>query len=277
VSENIVLLKRRIATARNIAQVARAMEMISASKIRKAKETVALNKPYAREIVDLTTRILRQTDRRDFTHPYLSSSPDKGTLLLVISPDKGLCGALNSNLARKYAETAGEGITMIALGKKARTFCRASGCSLAGELTIGTTLPPYSIVYRLIEIINAEYNSGNVSSFKILYTDFVSLYSQVPTVFNVLPIDIPSSGGDLPYVFEPDSEEVLRVLLPYYLEVVLYETIIEAFTSEHAARMMAMNNAKTNANEMDSYLTLLYNKSRQEKITNELQVLANYV
>jgi F-type H+-transporting ATPase subunit gamma len=279
-AENLLMLKRRIKAAKNIAQVARAMEMVSASKIRRAREALELNKPYAQKITELTFRILAQTEQaeqREYSHPYVTGNESKNTLVLVVSTDKGLCGSLNTNLARTYHEIEAENVLVIALGKKARHFCRGSECSIVAEYDTGTVIPQYSIVYKIIEVINHEFLSGNASSFKILFSEFASMYVQTPSLLPVLPIEAPADAERLPYVFEPKRDEILAELLPYYLEVVLYETILEAFTSEQAARMMAMNNAKTNALEMSDYLTLVYNKSRQEKITNELQVLANYV
>jgi F-type H+-transporting ATPase subunit gamma len=165
---------------------------------------------------------------------------------------------------------------VIALGKIARQFCRGTQCGILHAENFGTSIPPYSIVYTLIEIVLREFLSASVSSFQILYNEFESVYTQTPRLLPVLPIRPEAPKNDIEYVFEPGYASMLEELLPYYLEVVLYETIIEAFTSEQAARMMAMNNAKTNAREIAEYLTLLYNKSRQEKITDELQVLANY-
>ncbi len=275
-SENLQALKRRIRSARNIAQVARAMEMISASKIRKAKETVTLNKPYAQKITALAMRMLSFAAEHDFTHPYVRGNDSEKHLLLVVSSDKGLCGSLNTNLERKFLGIASGFTEMIALGKKATRFCRGTGCRIIHARNFGTSIPPYSIVYPVMEIVLDEFLSGRVSSFSILYSEFVSVYSQVPSVLRVLPVEAEARPDGTSYAYEPGYEAMLEELLPYYLEVVLYETIIEAFTSEQAARMMAMNNAKSNAEEMGDYLTLLYNKSRQEKITDELQVLSNY-
>ncbi len=277
-AENLQLLKRRIGTAKNIAQIAKAMEMISASKIKKAQSAVVNNKPYTERIITLTNNILRHADLKKFSHPYISnkSKSDK-KLLIVTSPDKGLCGSLNTNLFKKILEQENKDTKIVAIGKRAGRFSGRLEGDLIGEFPMGTILPDYSIVYSIIEVINAEYLTGNVSKVEILYTEFSSIFSQEPTIKTLLPIDISHNEEELPYIFEPSEEEILSDLLPYYLEVYLFNSIIEAYTSEQAARMVAMQNAKNNALDIADYLTLSYNKSRQEGITNELLSLANNI
>ena len=275
-AQNLQLLLRRKKTAQNIAQISRAMEMVSASKIKKAQVAVEGNKPYAQRVSDLVVAMIKHVDRQKFDHPYIGKDDSKKTLLLVISPDKGLCGSLNTNLFKRILEHDNRDTKIIAIGKKASRFCTRLEGELLAEFNIGTTIPPYSIVYQLIEIINQEYKAGNISSLKILFSEFMSIFTQIPTVKNVLPIkEKNEEEGTLPYLFEPNINEILTDLLPYYLEVILYNSIIEAFTSEQAARMMAMQNAKNNALDIADYLTLSYNKSRQERITNELLILSN--
>ena len=275
-AQNLQLLLRRKKTAQNIAQIARAMEMVSASKIKKAQAAVEGNKPYAQRISELVVDMIKHVDREKFNHPYIRPPDSNKTLLLVISTDKGLCGSLNTNLFKKILERDNRDTKIIALGKKASRFCtRLEGELLAG-FNMGTTIPPYSIVYQLIEIINQVYESENISSSRILFNEFNSIFTQIPTVKNVLPVEQTDQEEEtLPYLFEPNIDNILKDLLPYYLEVTLYNSIIEAFTSEQAARMIAMQNAKNNALDIAEYLTLSYNKSRQERITNELLILSN--
>jgi F-type H+-transporting ATPase subunit gamma len=276
-AQNLRLLDRRIKTAKNIAQIAKAMEMISASKIKKAQNIVIQNKPYAQRISELTGSILKKTDPEKFTHPYLTKKGTLGTLVIVISTDKGLCGSLNTNLFKKLLEIDSKDIKYVALGKKAIQFCTKLAGDIVGDIPLGTTLPDYTNVYRLIEAINTEYLRGAASSVKVLYNEFNSVFSQEPTLTNLLPIETISEEVDLPYIFEPNAEEMLRELLPYYLEVKLYTSLLESFTSEQGARMIAMQNAKNNALDIADYLRLTYNKSRQERITNELITLANNI
>ena len=277
-AQNLQILLRRKKTAQNIAQIARAMEMISASKIKKAQGEVVANKPYADRITKLTSSIIRHVDPSQFAHPYILGNKAEKSLALVISPDKGLCGSLNTNLFKKILEIDNKNLKLIAMGRKAGHFSRRLNSELIAEFNIGTTLPPYRTVYQLIEIINNEYVGGHVSSFKILYTEFTSMFTQTPVLKSILPIEMPSEEIiPLPYIFEPKIQELLSELLPYYLEVILYNCLIEAYTSEQAARMVAMQNAKNNALDIADYLTLIYNKSRQERITNELLTLSSRV
>lgn len=277
-AQNLQILLRRKKTAQNIAQIARAMEMVSASKIKKAQSEVVANKPYADRITKLTSSIIRHVDPSQFTHPYILGNEAEKNLVLVVSPDKGLCGSLNTNLFKKILEVDNKNLKLIATGRKASMFSKRIEGELIAEFNIGTTLPPYRTVYQLIEIINNEYIGGHVSSFKILYTEFASIFTQAPVLKSILPIEMPSEElAPLPYIFEPKIQDLLSELLPYYLEVILYNCLIEAYTSEQAARMVAMQNAKNNALDIADYLTLIYNKSRQERITNELLTLSGRV
>lgn len=276
-AQNLQLLKRRIKTSKNIAQIAKAMEMISASKIKKAQKTVENNKPYFEKITNLTKQILANADLSKFKHQYLEKKESDKTLLIVVSPDKGLCGSLNTNLFKKLLEVDNKTLKIVTLGKKSGQFSRRLEGELLDEFTVGTTFPDYSVVFNLLEIINNEYIKGDVSKVKVLFTQFNSIFSQEPVVKDLLPITPDLEKVELPYIFEPKPEEILVDLLPYFVEVSIYSMIIEAFTSEQAARMVAMQNAKNNALDIADYLTLSYNKSRQERITSELLSLSNNI
>lgn len=274
-AQSLQLLKRRIKTANNISQVARSMEMISASKIKRAQKTVENNKPYAARIVELTGNILRHMDREKFNNVYVDGNDSDKRLLIVISTDKGLCGSLNTNLFRKLLEQDLKKTKILAIGKKSHQISNKFADEFVTGLPMGTSTPQYSMVFQLIEIINEEYLSGKVGKVDILYNQFNSVFQQVPTLQPLLPIATNYEEGTLPYLFEPKAESIINDLLPYYIETSIYSALIEAFTSEQAARMVAMQNAKNNATDIAAYLTLLYNKSRQERITNELLSLSN--
>ncbi len=278
-AENLFLLKRRIKTANNIAQIAKAMEMISASKIKKAQIAVTNNKPYARRITSLTRNLLSKTETGSYTHPYITTSEGK-RILLVISSDKGLAGALNTNLLRKMIEYEGKDDMTITIGKRAERFAHRLGYNLIASFLMGTTLPSYSRVYDVIKTVEPYISSGEVTHMNVMFSEFVSFFSQIPRVERIFPINTLENTDEqeninLPFLVEPDVATILDSLLPHYVEVKLYQTLIEAYTSEQAARMMAMQNAKNNARDVASYLTLTYNKMRQEKITNEILDLAN--
>jgi len=277
---NLQLLKRRIKTAKNISQIAKAMEMISASKIKRAQDATTANKPYASRIERITTSLLHSLTQKKYTHPYLEENESETKMLLVISPDKGLCGSLNANLYRKVMEYKDKKVKVVTVGKKAEQFCASRGFDLQASFLMGSTLPSYTTVITIKELIENEFLSGNVSNVEILYSSFESFFSQVPVVKQLLPV-IPLANDEegvatLPdYTFEPEPQQILDSLLPYFLETQIYQAFIEAHTSEQAARMMAMQNAKNAALDIADYLTLTYNKLRQERITNEILDLNN--
>ncbi|PIT89410.1 MAG: ATP synthase F1 subunit gamma [Candidatus Levybacteria bacterium CG10_big_fil_rev_8_21_14_0_10_36_7] len=276
-AENLKVLKGRIKTAKNIAQIAKAMEMISASKIKKAQTSVINNKPYKNGIVNLTDNILSHNEAKKYSHPYLFENESDKSLLIILSPDKGLCGSLNTNLNKKILELDNKNTKIVVLGKKASQFCKRGNSEVIAEFPFGTTLPEYSQIYKIAEIINAQFLSKSVSNVKLLYSQFSSIFLQEPLLVDLLPIKSQATEVNIPYIFEPKIESLLSDLLPYYLEVLLYTAMIEAYTSEQAARMVAMQNAKNSALDIADFVTLTYNKSRQERITSELLTLSNNI
>lgn len=281
-AQNLQLLKRRIRTSKNIAQIAKALEMIAASKIKKAQIASQNNKPYTQRITEVTTSILHSLKNTPYSHPYLPQQNEEGKelpnskLIIAISPDRGLCGSLNTNLYKKLMEVEEKNAKIVTVGKKIGLFASKLEFELLSSYPMGTTLPDYSMVYQLKTIIDEQLASG-ITSVHILYADFVSYFTQTPVVKQLLPLtfeDIQpvSEEGSL---FEPGKLELLDALLPYYLEVQIYNSLLQAFTSEQAAQMVAMQNAKNNAYDIAEYLNLVYNKSRQERITNEILDLAN--
>ena len=269
-AQNLQLLRRRIKTSKNIAQIAKAMEMISASKIKKAQEAVQNNKPYAQRILDFTTRVSRNTEQK-ISHPYLETNDSEKKLIIAFSPDRGLCGGLNTSLSKLFLQIPQDDY-VITNGKRAGQFISKTGIQPVAAFDSGTTLPSYERVYQLVELINEYYLTKKVSKVEVIYPDFISFFTQTPTQKTILPLEIPSgeSTSLSSYIFEPNAEKLLLELLPYYLEINIYSILLEAYTSEQAARMMAMQNAKNNALDIAEFLTLSYNKSRQEKITNEI-------
>lgn len=280
-AQNLQLLKRRIRTSKNIAQIAKALEMIAASKIKKAQGASQNNKPYADRITEVTTSIIHSLKDEKYTHQYLSlgaSDQDSDRkLFIAISPDRGLCGSLNTNLYKKLIEVDDKNAKIVTVGKKVGLFSSKLGFELLASYPMGTTLPDYSMVYQLKTIIDEQLNSQSIDSVHVLYADFVSLFTQTPIVKQLLPLQFGEQNASLEdaALFEPGKVELLDDLLPYYLETQLYNSLLQAFTSEQAAQMVAMQNAKNNAYDIAEYLNLVYNKSRQERITNEILDLAN--
>ncbi len=282
-AENIHSLKRRIKSAGNIAQIAKAMEMISASKIKKAQYAVENNKPYSLKISEIVNKAISSTDPDKIDHPYLKTNNSDKSLLIVFAPDKGLCGSLPANLMKQFINSLDKKTIIITVGKKIEKFASKNGEVIA-SFHMGTSLPSYSMIFPLINTINQYYLNGEIKDVNIVFTEFKSIFSYLPTTKLILPLTINKEESSnlekgqnfsVKYKFEPDAKQILDDLLPYYLEIELYHYILEAYTSEQAARMVAMQNAKNNALDIADFLTLTYNKARQAKITNELLDLSN--
>ncbi len=276
---NLQQLKKRIRTAQNIAQIAKAMEMIAASKIKKAQSAVEHNRPYAERITMVVEKIIENCDLSDYHHPCLRA-PGEGAgkrLVIVAAPDKGLCGGLPSNLFRDLAKFDRAATAVVAVGKKAEKFAVRYEYRLLASFAMGTTFPRYNAIYPVLKVAREHYLSGAVDAVDVLFTSFKSMMIQAPASLRLLPVaTVPKcSREDIHYIFEPGTTEILNELLPYYVETKLYNCLIQAYTSEQAARMVAMQSAKDNAMDITEFLTRSYNRSRQERITNEILDLAN--
>lgn len=276
-TKNLQQLKRRIKTAKNVSQIAKAMEMMSASKIKRAQKKVESNKPYAERIEALTSTLVKNTESSKAVHPYIEGNKSDKKLLIAISPERGLCGSLNTNLFKKLFSVEDTSTSLITVGKKIESFAAKTRFNFIASYPMSTTIPSFTFVYDIARIVNEQYNSGQVGKVEILYSQFESFFAQTPIIKPLLPINVQDLEISEEYfhLFEPDAQEMLEFLLPQYLDISIYSALIEAYTSEQAARMIAMQSAKNNANDMANYLTLVYNKTRQEKITNEILDLSN--
>ncbi len=274
---NILTLKRRINAAKNVSKTTRAMQMIAASKLKKAQDAVTSSRPYVSKISNIMTNLLEET-KKSYSHPYLkSTAANDKTLLLVLSPDKGLCGSLITNLIKeflKYQDSAAE-TSYVVMGKKLEGQIVHFSSKIVASFPFGTTLPKFDRVFPLIKIIEDYYISGKVSSVKILTAEYTSLFTQTPKIVPLLPISPINDGSEVEitddfYLFEPNKKVLLDSLIKHYLEMTLYLQLIESYLSEQAARMMSMQNATSNANDIIDDLQLEYNKTRQAKITSEI-------
>lgn len=277
-AENPQVIKKRIKTAVNISQIAKAMEMISASKIRKAERAVESNLPYAEKITYIVSRFLSNKDVLELKSPLLKKNTSTSKkLIIAISPDKGLCGGLPAKLFEKLAEYGTRNNYLITIGKKAENYSAHYDFSLVASFQMGSLFPLYSFMYPILTLAKQYYIEKKVSEVLVIYSEFKNILIQRPVVYKLLPISPEENlqSKELPYIFEMGIRNMIDELLPYYLEVKFYNALIQAFTSEQAARMVAMQNAKDNAFEITDYLTLHFNKLRQEKITNEILCLSN--
>jgi F-type H+-transporting ATPase subunit gamma len=275
---NILTLKRRINAARNVSKTTRAMQMIAASKLKKAQDAIIASRPYVTKTSEIMTNLLSAVDKK-YTHPYLSNNAATNkTLLLVLSPDKGLCGSLITNLIKefvKYHDLAPT-TTYIVVGKKLEGQVIHFTQDIIASLPFGTTLPTFERIFPLLKLIEDYYLSGKVSNVKVLTAEYTSLFTQKPKILDLLPLlpEVPAGekNNENFYLFEPKKKTLLDSIIKHYLEMVLYQQLIESYVSEQAARMISMQNATNNANDIVSDLQLQYNKTRQAKTSEILDI-----
>lgn len=269
-------IKRRVRSVTSIAKVTKAMELVAGSKMRRSQARALAARPYAEKMMEILGDLSRQRAEDEESHSFLTPRPVQNTLIVYLGPNRGLAGGLPSNLGRRAASFALEQespVSFVTVGKKARDFVVRAGQVLVAEFTM-PDYPDLSDTLALTQIIVGEYESGRVDRVFVLFPRFVNTAVQTPSVRQLLPIqpqDIPGSAtAEVDYIYEPSAKGVLDRLLPRYVEMTIYQAILETEASELSARMVAMRNATESANEMIQTLTLVYNKARQEQITKEL-------
>ncbi|MDO8621290.1 MAG: ATP synthase F1 subunit gamma [Candidatus Levybacteria bacterium] len=273
---NILSLKRRINSAKNVSKTTHVMQMIAASKLKKAQDAALSSRPYVEKLTQLSKTLSNKLEEEDI-HDYMKTdSTAKSTLLIVLAPDKGLCGGLVSNLARELLQfdSHEKEVKYITVGKKIESLVSSLGKDISAAFPFGTRLPSFDFIYPIAALVNDYFLGKKVKNVKILSTVFSSLFMQTPRISTLLPIELPNDNV-LPLksdftLFEPNSSYLLPFLLKHYLEMSIYQHLLESYVSEQAARMIAMQSATDNALEIASDLKLEYNKQRQEKITNEI-------
>ena len=276
-------LRRRIKSITSTAQITRAMQMVAASKMRKAQQTTLKTRPFSQ----LLYRIQRYatTHARDFTHPLLEVRAVRKRAVILIGTDKGLCGALNANLFRVAAQFDPATTVFIAAGKLAAQFVARTHRQLAAEFAFGDS-PRFDESRAIANFARDLFLKGEVEEVKVVVTLFINTLSQKTEVLEFLPIGeikglkIPGAESEAAtsdttdVLFDPSPEEVLSYLLGHYLNIFIYRALLEAKASEQSARMVGMKNATDSATGLTDDLTLEYNKLRQGNITKELLDLA---
>jgi F-type H+-transporting ATPase subunit gamma len=287
-------IRRRIRTIKNIAQITRTFQMIASSRMRRAQERVQRARPYAEQIRELVSR-LANVAGEDLGNEValLRTRPVKRVGVVVISPNRGFCGGLPSNINRKAAATAleqqrlveeAEGrqpeASFITIGRKGRDFIVRTRQHLLAEFTQLSDSPSMNDASAIAQVAIDAFLSGEVDVVYLIYARFVSTTSQQPVAVQLLPVQPPRGEGaserqTIEYIYEPDPRAIFEALLPRYVDVQVYLALLEARASEESARMVAMKNATDNANELVDDLTLAYNKARQASITTQiLEVVA---
>ena len=249
--------------------------MIAASKMRRAQESALMGRPYSERIRDLLADLAAQPQNEDTLHPLLQRREPKNVQVVIITPDRGLTGGLNSNINRTAARFILEQsahVNIIAVGKKGRDFMARSGQDMKAVFTDLSDRPSLTDITPVARIVIDDYTEKSVDAVYIAYASFINTTSQQPVVEQLLPV-VPATlqaSEAVGYIYEPEDLTVLSALLPRFVEMQLYHAVLENIASEQSARMVAMRNATDNATEMAEDLTLVMNKVRQEAITREL-------
>jgi F-type H+-transporting ATPase subunit gamma len=271
-------IKTKIKSVQNTRKVTRALEMVSASKIRKAQDRMKASRPYARLMRQVIGHIAKANS--EYVHPFLAERKDvKRIGYVIVSTDRGLCGGLNSVMFRRILadmrEWQGKGVEVdvVCIGQKATAFFRRLKVNLLGSVTHLGEKPELAKLVGVIKVMLDGYSEGKLDRVFLAYNDFVNTMTQKPRQDQLLPLpasDSLESKHDWDYLYEPDAQTVLDHVLTRYVESLVYQATLENLASEHAARMVAMKSASDNATKLIGTLNLIYNKARQAAITQEI-------
>jgi F-type H+-transporting ATPase subunit gamma len=281
-------IRRRIRSIRNTAKITKAMELVAASRLRRAQLRVTAARPYADAMRALMAELggLAPSGGQAL-HPLLVQREVRTVGVLLVTPDRGLAGALNTNIIRRGTELILETekrdshtVQVVTVGRKGQDFLVRRGRTLLGTFTGIIDRVRYDDVIPIARVIMDSFINGSVDRALLVYPRFISTLSQRPEVVQLLPIEPPESDRQAParrldYIFEPDPQSILEQLLPRYIEVQVYQAILETAASFFSAQMVAMRNATDNANELVQDLSLTYNKVRQANITREVTEIAS--
>lgn len=277
-------IRRRIRSVKNMSQITRALEMVAASKMRRAQDRVIRSRPYYTRLTQVLGDLAAaQTDAEALkAFPLLQTRNQiKSTALILVTPDRGLAGALTANIVRRVSaylreqKAAGVDVKVIAIGKKGIQFGARTRQNVIAEFQGLGDAPSLDDVRPAVQIAIDEFLSGRVDAVHLIYSQFVNTLVQKPEQIQLLPIVRPErSGTTEDYLFEPSPEEVLNGILPRYVEGLVYQTVLDNVASFYSAQMVAMRNATDNAKELSSDLQLALNKARQAQITNEVAEIA---
>lgn len=285
---NLRDIRRRITSVKKTAQVTRAMQLVAAAKMKKAQDQALAGRGYADQLNQVLTNLKANVDEE--SHPLLEKREGNKTLTLIVAPDKGLCGGLNTNLFKKITAVHNSDTSYVTVGRRGNQYVIKFGHELVAKFDVDDPVP-FDQARPIAKLLSDKFLSGEYDIIKVAFTNFVSTLTQTPHVSQLLPIEADklaekrdyegvgkdqvaetdkSSAMENEYKFEPSPEAVLNSLLPLYINFQIYQMMVEARASEHSARMVAMKGATDNAKNMIDDLTLEYNKLRQAAITAEL-------
>jgi F-type H+-transporting ATPase subunit gamma len=266
-------LRRRITSVTNTQKITKAMELVAAAKMRRAQERVEAARPYAEEI----TRVIADLFKRspEYKHPYLEVREVRKRLILLVTSDRGLVGALNSNnvrLALREMNGSPTPAAVVTIGRKGRDVMHRLRKDLVADRSNLGDRPSMGDILPAIRVAMEQYESGDVDQVDLVFAHFVSAGRQEASVRRLIPVEIPQGEGELAadFIYEPEPKDVLDALLPRYVESQIYQAVLENLASQMAAQMVAMHNASDNAADLITDLTLTANTVRQSTITTEL-------
>lgn len=283
-------VKKRIRSVKNISQITRALEAVSASRVRKAQARVLASRAFAEKAWEILLNLQNTSTGGPALHPLLAARDDvKQVMLVLITSDRGLAGAYNSNIIRvvqRFAMRLGKPVRYVTVGRKGRDTLVRMGANVIAEFSDLSSEPRMADISPVARLAIDEFLGGTVDDVFIAYTDFINMLTQRPVVLRWLPLspyvsddqavaefikDVPQvSDTSSAYEYEPDAAAILEEIVPRFTELQLYQALLESQASEHAARMVAMRNASDNATQLTADLTLVYNKARQSAITAEI-------
>jgi F-type H+-transporting ATPase subunit gamma len=271
-------IKTKIKSVQNTRKVTRALEMVSASKIRKAQDRMKASRPYARAMKQVIGHLAQANS--EYQHPYLVERAEtKRVGYIIVSSDRGLAGGLNNNLFRKLLgefrkwQEQGVEIDVVTIGQKASVFFRRIKVDMLGSVTHLGDQPHLEQLVGVIKVMLDAYSAGKVDKVFLSYNDFVNTMTQRAAFDQLLPLPAAETSvahHDWDYIYEPEAQTVLEHVLTRYIESLVYQAVLENVASEHAARMVAMKSASDNATKLIGTLQLVYNKARQAAITQEI-------
>ncbi len=279
-------IRRRIQSVKNTAQITRAMQMVAASRMRRAQEAVEHSRPFSEKIREVLADLSYATPAGEGAlHPLLERREVRNADLVLMSSDRGLAGGFNANVirlgSRFILDEAGAPVSVLSVGRKGRDYMVRYGRNVTADFSELGDQPQLNDVTPIARTVIDRFTSGEVDAVYLVYTEYVNTITQTPRLVQLLPIEPPSTEDQeearsrgVDYMFEPDPRQLLQALLPRYVEVQIYQALLESKASEHSARMVAMRNATDNANDIVDDLSLSYNKARQASITREIIEIA---
>ena len=276
---SLIDIRRRIRSVKNTQQITKAMKMVSAAKLRRAQDRVIAARPYAALLRQMLTDVAaaaaaEEADEPAVENPLLAERPVERILLVLVTGDKGLAGAFNTNLIkgaqRFFADHGGASVTLELIGRKGRDFFRKRGATISGEHVGLAAKVAYGETAAIARKAIEMFRNGETDAVYLLYNEFKSMVSQTLTLARVLPLGMPEQSDPVDYILEQPAAEILNELLPKCVEMEFYRALLESASAEHAARMSAMEAATSNAADMIERLTLYMNRVRQASITKEI-------